>query len=109
MDFFAKHGPGAESIADPDRTLFGSFGLGRGGFRELFAPRVFAAGWRALRAGHSIGRPHGDPLQMSGWFLIDGRGSEPRLLWSQVHEHAGSERDLAGMRNAYERATSGGR
>ena len=52
---------------------------------QLFGPQVFLAGFKALR--HGVGRPVGNPLRMSGWFLVDA----PEVLWSHVHEHVGAE------------------
>jgi hypothetical protein len=61
-------------IADPDRALYRAFGLGRGGFFELFGPRVLWFGLLALIKGCGIGHLAGDGRQMPGAFLFqDGR------------------------------------
>lgn len=61
-------------IADPTRRLYASFGLARGGFLQLFGPRVWWRGLRAGLAGHGVGRLQGDGFQMPGTFLVrDGK------------------------------------
>lgn len=85
--FFTERWPEARAVSDPEKLLYADFGLRRGSFAQLFGPRVLAAGLRALR--HGIGKPTGDPLMMSGWFLVERDGT---LVWSHRHEHAGAER-----------------
>lgn len=69
---FAKFGlTGIERILDSTRQLYGTFGLKRGSWRQLF-------GWTVLKRGffggalmrYGIGRVQGDSTQMPGWFLI---------------------------------------
>ena len=84
--FLEQRWPGARAVSDPDRKLYTAFGLGRARIGQLFAPRVLLAGLRARRFG--VGKPVGDPLVMSGWFLVDGG----RVTWKHVHDHAGEER-----------------
>jgi len=84
--FLEERWPEARAVSDPDKQLYAGFGLRRASFRQLFAPRVLLAGFRARRFG--VGRPVGDPLMMSGWFLLDG----DRILWKHVHAHAGEKR-----------------
>lgn len=57
-------------IADPDRALYRAFGLGRGGFLELFGPRVVWFGLLALLKGCGVGHLAGDGRQMPGAFLF---------------------------------------
>jgi hypothetical protein len=84
--FFGERWPEARAVSDESKELYAELGLGRGSVGQLFSPRVVLAGLRARR--HGVGRPVGDPMMMSGWFLID-RG---RVVWSHVHAHAGEER-----------------
>ncbi len=61
-------------IADPRCELYRAFGLGKGGFLELFGPRVWWRGAIALFRGCGVGHLAGDGLQMPGAFLFcDGR------------------------------------
>lgn len=87
-EFFAKRWPEARAVSDPHKDLYRAFGLARGSVGQLFGPSVWLSGFKALFKGHGGGRPQGDPLMMSGWFLVTGGA----VVWSDVHEHAGSER-----------------
>lgn len=61
---------GVARIADPRCELYRAFGLGKGGFLELFGPHVW---WRAAIAifkGCGIGHLAGDGMQMPGAFLL---------------------------------------
>jgi len=61
-------------IADPMCELYRAFGLGKGGFLELFGPRVWLPMAVALVRGCGVGHLAGDGLQMPGAFLFrDGR------------------------------------
>lgn len=86
--FFAERWPEARAVSDASKQLYAAFGLTPGSLGQLFGARVFLAGLDAAMRGHGIGRPVGDPMMMSGWFLVDG----PSVLWEHVHEHAGAPR-----------------
>ncbi len=86
--FLAERWPEARAVSDPDKVLYQGFGLTRGRLTQLFGPSVWMAGFRALREGHGGGRPQGDPLMMSSWFLV----RDGAVVWRDLHEHAGSER-----------------
>ncbi len=61
---------GVSRIADPRCELYRAFGLGKGGFIELFGPQVW---WRAavsIFKGCGVGHLAGDGLQMPGAFLF---------------------------------------
>lgn len=58
------------SIADPQCELYRAFGLGNGGALELFGPRVWWLGLRALFQGCGAGRLAGNGLQMPGAFIF---------------------------------------
>ena len=61
-------------IADPRCDLYRAFGLGKGGFLELFGPKVMYRGAIAFFRGCGVGVLKGDGLQMPGAFLFkDGR------------------------------------
>lgn len=65
---------GVARIADPQCELYRAFGLGKGGFIELFGPRVWLPTLSALIRGCGMGHLAGDGLQMPGAFLFrDGR------------------------------------
>lgn len=67
----SRHGlHNASFIADPDRMLYRALELRRGSFLQLFGPRVWMGGLRALLRGHGIGTLQGDGFQMPGAFVI---------------------------------------
>lgn len=57
-------------IADPRCELYRAFGLGKGGFIELFGPHVWWRGAIAVFKGCGIGHLAGDGLQMPGAFVF---------------------------------------
>lgn len=61
---------GVTRIADPRCELYRSFGLGKGGFLELFGPHVWWRGALALFQGCGVGHLAGDGMQMPGAFLF---------------------------------------
>ena len=61
---------GISRIADPRCELYRAFGLGKGGFIELFGPQVWWRGAMALFKGCGVGHLAGDGLQMPGAFLF---------------------------------------
>lgn len=61
--------PSIPTISDPNCELYRAFGLGKGGFLELFGPRVWLRGAVALFKGCGVGHLAGDGLQMPGAFL----------------------------------------
>lgn len=56
-------------ISDPMCELYRAFGLGKGGFLELFGPRVWLPLLAALLRGCGVGHLAGDGLQLPGAFL----------------------------------------
>jgi hypothetical protein len=57
-------------VSSPDCALYRAFGLTRGGFGEILAPKVIARGVLTV-ALHGLGRPRGDvETQMPGAFLV---------------------------------------
>jgi len=63
------HSDGVARIADPRCDLYRAFGLGKGGFMELFGPKVWYRGALAFFGGCGVGMLKGDGLQMPGAFL----------------------------------------
>lgn len=57
-------------IADPRCELYRAFGLGKGGFVELFGPQVWWRGFIAVMKGCGVGHLAGDGLQMPGVFIF---------------------------------------
>lgn len=71
-------------ICDPEKSLYADFGLKRGNLVQLFGPGVWRAGAKAAK--HGVGVPVGDPLQLSGSFVLN---SEGEVLWEHRDRDAG--------------------
>ena len=97
--FFSSRWPGARAVSDPDQQLYKAFGLGKGSAGQLFGPKVFLAGLQAFLGGHGVGKPVGNPMVMSGWFLVHGG----EVCWQHVHEHGGAPRRYDELRGAMAR------
>jgi len=70
--------PEVPAIADPERQLYAAFGLRRTTAWQLFRPRAFVQGLRALFKGHGVSSPRGaDVMQMPGAFLFE----DERVVW----------------------------
>jgi hypothetical protein len=82
-------------IADPRCELYRAFGLGKGGFYELFGPHVWWRGMIAIFKGCGIGHLAGDGLQMPGAFLYH----QGKVIASQPAHTAADLPDLAALFN----------
>ncbi len=99
--FLSKRWPEVPAISDPDKHLFQAFDLRRGSLGQLFGPRVFKAAFKSFANGHFIGAPKGDPMMLSGWFLIDPAGGRPRITWAHAHANAGDARQVSEAREGF--------
>jgi len=88
-DYMGARG-GIARIADPMCELYRSFGLGKGGFFELFGPRVWLRGAISVFKGCGVGHLAGDGLQMPGAFLL----RDSRVISSQPARSASDLPDL---------------
>ena len=61
---------GVTRIADPRCELYRAFGLGKGGFLELFGPKVWMRTTSLIFKGCGVGHLAGDGMQMPGAFLF---------------------------------------
>ena len=82
--FFDERWPEARAVSDENEEFYEAFGLKQASIGQLISPRVWLEGFKAVRNG--VGKPVGNPMRMSGWFLID----EGSIAWSHIHEHAGA-------------------
>lgn len=80
-------------VSDPQRKLYGYFGLLRGQLEDFLSAKTFARALSALMQGNAISASSGDPLQMHGAFLIH-RG---RLVSDFKAERLDSRPDFAGI------------
>lgn len=86
--------PGSISrIADPRCELYRAFGLGKGGFLELFGPRVWWHGAISIFRGCGVGHLAGDGLQMPGAFLF----RDGKIISSQPAKSASDLPDLPAL------------
>ena len=89
--FFGKLWPAAPAISDPDRRLYDALGSRRGGWWQMFRPVVWLHGWRALRKGHRVGRPIGDPWRMPVLMLVEPTpAGDAAMRPAHAFAHAGS-------------------
>ena len=86
-------GGGVARIADPVCELYRAFGLGKGGFLELFGPRVWLRGLVSVFKGCGVGHLAGDGLQMPGAFLL----RDSRVISRQPARSASDLPDLPGL------------
>ena len=84
---------GVDRIADPWCDLYRAFGLGKGGFLELFGPKVWYRGAIAFFRGCGVGMLKGDGLQMPGAFLV----KDGKVIKAQKAESAADLPDVDGL------------
>lgn len=84
---------GVTRIADPRCELYRAFGLGKGGFIELFGPHVWWRGAVAIFKGCGLGHLAGDGLQMPGAFLF----RDGQIVASQPAHSAADLPDLGAL------------
>ncbi len=82
-------------IADPRCELYRAFGLGKGGFFELFGPHVWWRGAISVFKGCGVGHLAGDGLQMPGVFVFH----EGKIIRSQPAQSAADLPDLTELFN----------
>lgn len=80
-------------IADPRCELYRAFGLGKGGFLELFGPHVWWHTAISIFKGCGVGHLAGDGLQMPGAFLF----RDGRIISSQRAHSASDLPDLPSL------------
>jgi len=91
VEFFNTEG--VDRIADPRCDLYRAFGLGKGGFLELFGPKVWYRGAIAFFRGCGVGMLKGDGLQMPGAFLV----KDGKVIKAQKAESAADLPDVDGL------------
>jgi hypothetical protein len=84
---------GVKRIADPRCELYRAFGLGKGGFLELFGPHVWWRGAVSIFKGCGLGHLAGDGLQMPGAFLF----RNGKIISAQPAHSASDLPDLPGL------------
>jgi len=59
---------------DPEKALYRAYGLKGRSISQIFSPKLFLKGLKAVGQGHLPGLPLGDPFQLPGAFIIDTNG-----------------------------------
>ncbi len=72
-------------LADPERAAYRDFGLRRGTMMEVAGPANWRRGLAAMAKGHLIERTTGDPMQLSGTFII---ATDGRVRYARYGRHA---------------------
>jgi len=90
---YLGHNSDIPRIADPRCELYRAFGLGKGGFLELFGPHVWWRGLIAVFKGCGVGHLAGDGLQMPGAFVFQ----NGKIISSQPAHSAADLPDLASL------------
>ncbi len=62
-------------ISDPDRKLYGAYGLKKMGVLGFLSPSLALKGLSAVAGGNLAGIPEGDVKQLAGAFVIDTSGA----------------------------------
>jgi len=66
-------------LADPDRTLYGLLGAGRGSLHQVWSPGTLAMYARLLRHGRRLQRPEQDTRQLGADAVVDRSGRLHRV------------------------------
>lgn len=65
-------------LADPDRSAYRAYGLGRGRWWRVWGPATLRTYGRLVRRGERVERPTDDTLQLGGDFVV---GPTGRLVY----------------------------
>lgn len=88
-------------LADPERILYGAFGLGRASVRRVWLdPRVWARYAELILRGRRPRRAEQDPLQLGGDVLVDAQGIVRWIYRSRGPEDRPSGAEIAAARVA---------
>ncbi len=99
--FLEERWPEARAVSDEAKQLYASFGLTRGSVGQVAGPSVWLPGLKAVLK-HGLGKPTGDPLMLSGWFLL----ADGEIVWEQKHQSSGEERRYEELERAFREVRS---
>ncbi len=86
-DYAREYAPGLLCLLDPERQVYGAYGLERGNlFQTFLNPKVWAAVSRSNKKGYKVEPPPPgqDAMQMSGIFIINQEG---RIVLPYYFDH----------------------
>ena len=93
-DFFDPFGTeGIRRVSDPRKHLYKAFGIGRGRASQVLGPRVLGQAVKAYSGGFRQGATVGDPMQLSGTFLVH----KGHIRSAHLAEYAGDEPDFGAV------------
>jgi alkyl hydroperoxide reductase subunit AhpC len=61
-------------LVDEERRVYRAYGLEQGALWRMLMPRVVVGALRLMESGRQLQRPHEDPLQLGGDFVVDPAG-----------------------------------
>jgi hypothetical protein len=61
-------------LVDPERRVYRAYGLEQGPLWRFLMPKVVLGALRMIEGGRQLQRPHEDPLQLGGDFVVDPTG-----------------------------------
>ena len=71
LKFFAQFGSvDIRHVSDPQKQLYKAFGIRRARTLQVLGPKVLGQAFKAYSEGFRQGAAVGDPLQLSGAFLV---------------------------------------
>lgn len=70
-EFLKKFELPFEMVCDPERKLYGLYGLKRMGVLDFLSPSLALKSLSAVAKGNLVGMPEGDVKQLAGVFIID--------------------------------------
>ena len=92
IEFFGQFGPAdIRHVSDPKKQLYKAFGIRRAKALQVLGPRVISAGYKAYSEGFRQGATVGDPMQLSGAFLVH----QGQVRAAHIAEFAGDEPDFS--------------
>ena len=74
QEFLKKFELPFEMVCDPERELYGAYGLKRMGVLDFLSPTLALKSLSTLAKGNLVGMPEGDVKQLAGVFIIDTSG-----------------------------------
>jgi hypothetical protein len=61
-------------LVDPERRVYRAYGLEQGPLWRFLLPKVVVGTVQMMKGGRQLQRPHEDPLQLGGDFVVDPTG-----------------------------------
>jgi hypothetical protein len=106
-EFLKKFALPFEMVCDPERKLYGAYGLKRMGTLGFLSPSLVLKSLSAVAKGNLVGIPEGDVKQLAGVFVIDITGHVGfRHLSADPADFASAENILAALKDLSKKSVS---